>query len=64
VRVVASLPCYSSENVDLQRGKGVFEKSIRGLLDLNEAGYGKEGSGLFLDLVYNPGAGFLPPPQV
>mmetsp|Transcript_28506 Transcript_28506/g.47878 ORF Transcript_28506/g.47878 Transcript_28506/m.47878 type:complete len:447 (+) Transcript_28506:133-1473(+) len=63
VRVVASLPCYSSENVDLQRGKGVFEKSIRGLLDLNEAGYGKEGSGLFLDLVYNPGAGFLPPPQ-
>jgi len=63
VRVVASLPCYSAENVDVQRGKGVFEKSIRGLLDLNAAGYGKEGTGLFLDLVYNPGAGFLPPPQ-
>eukprot|EP00241_Pyramimonas_parkeae_P006396 CAMPEP_0114251346 /NCGR_PEP_ID=MMETSP0058-20121206/15220_1 /TAXON_ID=36894 /ORGANISM="Pyramimonas parkeae, CCMP726" /LENGTH=416 /DNA_ID=CAMNT_0001365139 /DNA_START=105 /DNA_END=1355 /DNA_ORIENTATION=+ len=63
VRVVASLPCYSAKNVDLQRGRGVFEKSIQGLLDLNALGYGKEGSGLSLDLVYNPGAGFLPPSQ-
>lgn len=63
VRVVASLPCYSEKNVDSQRGKGVFHDSIDGLLKLNQLGYGKEGSGLFLDLVYNPGGAFLPPPQ-
>eukprot|EP00238_Polyblepharides_amylifera_P008311 CAMPEP_0196588764 /NCGR_PEP_ID=MMETSP1081-20130531/61663_1 /TAXON_ID=36882 /ORGANISM="Pyramimonas amylifera, Strain CCMP720" /LENGTH=380 /DNA_ID=CAMNT_0041911369 /DNA_START=178 /DNA_END=1320 /DNA_ORIENTATION=+ len=63
VRVVASLPCYSASNVDKQRGNGVFEKSIHGLQDLNALGYGKEGTGLFLDLVYNPGGGFLPPAQ-
>jgi len=63
VHVVASLPCYSEKNVDAQRGKGVFDGSIQGLLRLNELGFGMEGSGLLLDLVYNPGGAFLPPPQ-
>jgi radical SAM/Cys-rich protein len=63
VRVVASLPCYSEKNVDLQRGSGVFSRSIRGLLLLNQLGYGQPGSGLTLDLVYNPLGAFLPPEQ-
>ncbi len=63
VEVVASLPCYSAENVDEQRGKGVFESSIRGLQALNGLGYGGDGSGLELNLVYNPNGAFLPPPQ-
>lgn len=63
VRVVASLPCYSAENVDKQRGNGVFERSIAALLALNEAGYGIPGSNLHLDLVYNPLGAFLPPEQ-
>ncbi|EKX33479.1 hypothetical protein GUITHDRAFT_160284 [Guillardia theta CCMP2712] len=63
VRVIASLPCYSLKNVDTQRGSGVFEKSIHGLMKLNQAGYGAEGSGLVLDLIYNPLGGFLPPEQ-
>lgn len=63
VHVVASLPCYSQQNVDAQRGKGVFERSIEGLLALNRLGYGRDGSGLTLDLVYNPGGPFLPPDQ-
>ena len=63
VRVVASLPCYSQENVDTQRGGKVFERSIAGLQKLNALGYGTPGSGLTLDLVYNPGGAFLPPPQ-
>lgn len=63
VQVVASLPCYSQENVDKQRGKGVFIDSIEGLKQLNALGYGQEGGGLILDLVYNPGGPFLPPPQ-
>ncbi|KAK9866822.1 hypothetical protein WJX84_007664 [Apatococcus fuscideae] len=63
VRIVASLPCYTIENVDEQRGRGVFERSIQGLKMLNAAGYGKEGSGLILDLVYNPNGIFLAPPQ-
>jgi len=62
-QVVASLPCYSRKNVDQQRGNGVFDKSIRGLQMLNELGYGKEGSGLSLNLVYNPGGPSLPPAQ-
>lgn len=62
VRIVASLPCYSSENVDQQRGSGVFSRSIAGLLALNDAGYGKSDKHP-LDLVYNPGGAFLPPPQ-
>ncbi len=63
VEVVASLPCYLEENVDSQRGDGVFDGSIQGLLKLNELGYGVEGSGLQLNLVYNPQGVALPPPQ-
>ncbi|OGA15701.1 MAG: radical SAM protein [Betaproteobacteria bacterium RIFCSPLOWO2_02_FULL_63_19] len=63
VEVVASLPCYSAENVDRQRGKGVFESSVRGLQRLNALGYGREGSGLVLNLVYNPQGASLPPAQ-
>lgn len=54
VEVVASMPCYSLENVDKQRGKGVFDKSIAALQQLNALGYGKPGSDLKLSLVYNP----------
>lgn len=64
VEITASLPCYSQENVDKQRGKGIFDKSIRGLQLLNQLGYGQEGSNLELHLVYNPGGAFLPPAQV
>ena len=63
VKIVASLPCYTSDNVDKQRGRGVFDASITGLQMLNALGYGREGSGLEIDLVYNPGGAFLPPPQ-
>ena len=63
VRVVASLPCYSSKNVNEQRGGGVFDRSIKGLRMLNAAGYGQPGSPLQLDLVYNPNGAFLAPPQ-
>ncbi len=63
VEVVASLPCYSVANVDKQRGKGVFDKSIAALRLLNQLGYGREGSGLVLNLVYNPQGPTLPPPQ-
>jgi radical SAM/Cys-rich protein len=62
VRVVASLPCYSSTNVDRQRGRGVFDRSIAALLALNAAGYGSNPE-LMLDLVYNPVGPFLPPDQ-
>ena len=64
VEIVASLPCYSEQNVDQQRGKGVYERSIEGLKILNSLGYGKEGSNLQLNLVYNPGGAFLPPSQM
>jgi radical SAM/Cys-rich protein len=63
VEVVASLPCYSSANVDKQRGEGVFDKSIAALRQLNTLGYGHEGSGLTLSLVYNPQGPSLPPGQ-
>jgi radical SAM/Cys-rich protein len=63
VEVVASLPCYLAENVDAQRGKGVFRDSIRGLQLLNRLGYGDPASGLALSLVYNPQGPVLPPPQ-
>ena len=63
VEVVASLPCYLEENVDQQRGKGVFAASLRGLKQLNALGYGQAGSGLSLNLVYNPQGASLPPPQ-
>lgn len=62
--VIASLPCYSPENVDKQRGKGVFEKSIRALSTLNALGYGKPNGDLVLNLVYNPVGAHLPPPQI
>lgn len=61
VHVVASLPCYGEKNVDMQRGNGVFARSIRALQQLNDVGYGTEE--LQLDLVYNPLGGFLPPDQ-
>lgn len=63
VEIVASLPCYLQDNVERQRGKGVFEASIRGLQRLNALGYGHEGSGLVINLVYNPQGPSLPPPQ-
>lgn len=63
VEVVASLPCYSAANVDRQRGDGVFERSIAGLQRLNALGYGQPGSGLVLNLVYNPQGPSLPPNQ-
>ena len=54
VTIVASLPCYEEDNVDLQRGKDVFRKSIHVLKILNSLGYGKQNTDLRLDLVYNP----------
>jgi len=60
VEVVASLPCYTAENVDAQRGKRVYERSLEGLRWLNALGYG---AGLRLDLVYNPLGASLPPPE-
>ncbi|MGC8508291.1 MAG: arsenosugar biosynthesis radical SAM (seleno)protein ArsS [Thiomonas sp.] len=63
VDVVASLPCYTEDNVDAQRGGGVFEKSINALQWLNRLGYGQPDSDLSLDLVYNPLGPTLPPPQ-
>lgn len=63
VDVIASLPCYEQENVDRQRGKGVFELSIQGLQQLNGLGYGQAGSELSLHLVYNPQGALLPPAQ-
>lgn len=63
VKIIASLPCYSAENVDKQRGANVFDRSIAALLALNEAGYGVPGSSLGMDLVYNPAGAFLPPEQ-
>jgi len=63
VKIVASLPCYIKDNVDAQRGDGTFTGSIEALQRLNHLGYGKAGSGLELDLVYNPQGAVLPPPQ-
>jgi radical SAM/Cys-rich protein len=63
VVIVASMPCYLEDNVERQRGKGVFASSIRGLQHLNALGYGHDGSGLELNLVYNPQGPSLPPPQ-
>ena len=63
VSVAASLPCYTQDNVDKQRGKGVFNGSIEGLFKLNKLGYGKPDTELSLDLVYNPGGASLPPVQ-
>jgi len=63
VELVCSLPCYSIENVDKQRGKGTFDGSIRALRIFNDLGYGQPESGLILNLVYNPVGPHLPPPQ-
>lgn len=63
VDIVASLPCYSVERVDRQRGEGVFDKSIAALRKLNQLGYGRAGTGLSLSLVYNPQGAVLPPEQ-
>lgn len=63
VEVVSSLPFYNAKKTDSQRGDGVFDKSITALQMLNKVGYGVEGSGLVLNLVYNPSGAFMPPPQ-
>ncbi|MCH8104849.1 MAG: arsenosugar biosynthesis radical SAM protein ArsS [Proteobacteria bacterium] len=63
VQIVASLPCYLEQNVDGQRGKGVYQKSIDAMQLLNRLGYGQEGSNLTMTLVYNPIGPYLPPPQ-
>ncbi|HMQ07736.1 MAG TPA: arsenosugar biosynthesis radical SAM protein ArsS [Saprospiraceae bacterium] len=63
VHIVSSLPYFSKSRTDSQRGEGVFQDSISALQMLNEAGYGRSGSGLTLDLVYNPSGAFLPAPQ-
>jgi radical SAM/Cys-rich protein len=63
VTIVASLPCYLEENVDKQRGRTVFGRSMEALRLINGLGYGEPGSGLALDLVYNPQGPSLPPPQ-
>ena len=63
VQIVASLPCYTPGNVDSQRGRGVFDKSIRALQRLNSLDYGRQGSSLILNLVYNPLGASLPPDQ-
>jgi len=64
VEVVASLPCYLEENVDRQRGEGVFQRSLEALGRLNRLGYGRPSSALKLTLVYNPIGASLPPPQL
>lgn len=63
VEIIASLPCYTEELVDRQRGRGVYEKSIRALRRLNGLGYGAPGGRLVLNLVYNPQGPSLPPDQ-
>ena len=63
VEIVASLPCYLEENVDGQRGDGVYARSMSGLRSLNALGYGQPDSGLVINLVYNPTGAFLPPAQ-
>lgn len=63
VHIIASLPCYTKENVERQRGRGVFGRSIAALRKLNDLGYGCGDEARQLDLVYNPLGAFLPPPQ-
>lgn len=64
INVVSSLPYFTAKRTDAQRGDGVFDKSIKALQMLNDVGYGKEGNGLKLDLVYNPAGAFLPGDQI
>jgi radical SAM/Cys-rich protein len=63
VEVISSLPYYAERETDAQRGQGVFAKSIQSMRRLNSLGYGKEGTGLLLNLVYNPVGAYLPPDQ-
>ncbi len=63
VQLICSMPCYTAENVDRQRGQGVFDQSVRALRLLNRLGYGRASSPLILHLVYNPLGAFLSPPQ-
>jgi radical SAM/Cys-rich protein len=63
VEIVASMPCYLQENVENQRGKGVYDSSISALQNLNRLGYGDDNGKLILNLMYNPGGAFLPPAQ-
>lgn len=63
VEIVASLPCYLEQNVNQQRGQGVYQLSIKALQQLNQLGYGAEDSGLFINLVFNPQGPVLPPDQ-
>ncbi|GAC1586833.1 MAG: arsenosugar biosynthesis radical SAM protein ArsS [Chitinophagaceae bacterium] len=63
IEIASSLPFYTSGRTDRQRGNGVFEDSVKALQMLNAVGYGKEGAGLVLNLVYNPAGAFLPPSQ-
>ena len=63
IEVVSSLPFYTQDRTDRQRGDGVFEDSIKALQMLNEVGYGRDHSELLLNLVYNPAGAFMPPPQ-
>ncbi len=63
VEIIASLPYHREAQTDAQRGEGVFQKSLRALQKLNRLGYGREGSGLVLNLVHNPVGAFLPPGQ-
>jgi radical SAM/Cys-rich protein len=63
VEITASLPCYTQENVDRQRGQGVFARSIQAIRRLNALGYAQADSSLILNLVYNPGGAFLPGAQ-
>ncbi|MCK5718335.1 MAG: arsenosugar biosynthesis radical SAM protein ArsS [Thiomargarita sp.] len=63
VEIIASLPCYLEDNVDKQRGKGVFKSSIVGLQQLNSLGYGQKNSNLKLNLIFNPQGSVLPAPQ-
>ena len=63
VKIVASMPCYLKDNVDRQRGDGTFDDSLKALRLLNTLGYGQPGSGLILDLVFNPQGPCLPPSQ-
>jgi len=64
IEVISSLPFYTQDRTDRQRGDGVFEESIKALQKLNDVGYGRKGTGLILNLVYNPAGAFLPPSQL
>jgi radical SAM/Cys-rich protein len=63
VKVVASLPCYTAKGVDVQRGKGTYDKAVSALKQLNSLGYGQEGSGLEIDLMFNPAKDGIAPDQ-